>query len=168
MESRTVKIRGMVTLDDLDWELLRLLQEDARLGYRELGRHVGLTAPAVASRVRRLERHGVITGYSARVDPLAAGYAVEAFIHIESTGKLQSYGIATQAIADPYVLEDHRVAGQDDHILRVVAETIRDLEPFIDSLHDKGSSATSFIFSSPKRWAPVVQPGRSQDNRPSD
>ncbi|MFH5879404.1 Lrp/AsnC family transcriptional regulator [Arthrobacter sp. NA-172] len=162
----------MVTLDDLDWELLRLLQEDARLGYRELARHVGLSAPAVASRVRRLERHGVITGYSARVDPLAAGYAVEAFIHIESSGKRQSYGVAAQAIADPYVLEDHRVAGQDDHILRVVAETVRDLEPFIDSLHDKGSSATSFIFSSPKRWAPVVQPGtlkpESPDNRPSD
>lgn len=162
----------MVSLDDVDWEILRLLQNDARLGYRELGRHVGLTAPAVASRVRRLERHGVITGYSARVDPLAAGYAVEAFIHIESTGKRQSYGIATQAIADPYVLEDHRVAGQDDHILRVVAETIRDLEPFIVSLNDKGRSATSFIFSSPKRWAPVAQPGArepgSQDNRPGD
>ncbi len=152
-------MQSMVTLDNVDWELLRLLQDDARLGYRELARHVGLTAPAVASRVRRLERHGVITGYSARVDTTAAGYAVEAFIHVASTGKLQSYGIATQAIANPYVLEDHRVAGQDDHILRVVAETIRDLEPFIDSLHDKGSSATSFIFSSPKRWAPIVRPG---------
>lgn len=151
----------MLQLDELDWELLGLLQEDARLGYRELGRRVGLSAPSIASRVRRLEKNGVITGYSARVDPLAAGYAVEAFIHIASTGRNQSHGIAAQAISDPSVLEDHRVAGQDDHVLRVVAENIRDLEPFIDSLNAKGRPATSFIFSSPKRWAPIVQPGSS-------
>lgn len=153
----------MAHLDDMDWQLLELLQQDARLGYRELARRVGLTPPAVATRVKRLESTGVITGYSARVDPAAVGYGVEAFIHVASTGRRQSYTIAAHATADPRVLEDHRVAGQDDHVIRVVADSISALEPFIDALNENGRPTTSFIFSSPKRWAPITQPTPSAD-----
>lgn len=150
----------MVQLDDIDWQLLLALQEDARLGYRELGRQVHLTPPAVANRVRRLEESGVILGYSARVDPVAVGYGIEGFIHIASGGRRESYAIAAQAAAEPRVLEDHRVAGQSDHILRVVAESVTALEPFIDDLNDNGRPMTSVVFSSPKRWSPVPRPGR--------
>ncbi|WP_222423196.1 Lrp/AsnC family transcriptional regulator [Arthrobacter woluwensis] len=149
----------MIQLDDIDWQLLAALQEDARLGFRELGRMVHLTAPAVASRVRRLEEGGVILGYSARVDPAAVGYGVEGFIHIASNGRRQSYEIAAQAAAEPRVLEDHRVAGQSDHVLRIVAESLTSLEPFIDELNDNGRPATSVVFSSPKRWSPIPRPG---------
>jgi Lrp/AsnC family leucine-responsive transcriptional regulator len=149
----------MIQLDDVDWMILTALQEDARIGYRELGRQVALTPPAVANRVRRLEDAGVILGYSARVDPSAVGFGVEGFIHIASGGRKQSYAIAAQAAAEPRVLEDHRVAGQSDHILRVVAESLSDLEPFIDSLNDDGRPMTSLVFSSPKRWSPVPRPG---------
>lgn len=148
----------MVSLDDVDWQLLILLQEDARRGFRELGREVGLTPPAVANRVRRMERTGVIIGYSARINPLAAGYAVEAFIQVVSTGRRASHAVDIQAAADPCVLEDHRVAGQDDHVLRAVASSIGALEPFIDALNEHGRPTTSFIFSSPKRWAPLTPP----------
>jgi Lrp/AsnC family leucine-responsive transcriptional regulator len=55
-------------LDSTDWTILRELQRDARLSYNELGRRVGLSAPAAASRVRKLEDAGVITGYGARDD----------------------------------------------------------------------------------------------------
>jgi len=57
------------SLDSTDWKILRELQRDARLSYNELGRRVGLSAPAVAERVRKLEDAGVITGYGARIDP---------------------------------------------------------------------------------------------------
>src|SRR6266540_6366983 len=53
-------------LDSTDWKIVRELQQDARLSYNELGRRVGLSAPATAERVRRLEEAGVITGYSAQ------------------------------------------------------------------------------------------------------
>lgn len=149
----------MIQLDDIDWQILAVLQEDARVGYRELGRQVLLTPPAVANRVRRLEESGVIVGYSARVDPAAIGYSVEGFVHISSSGRRQSQAIAAQAAAEPRVLEDHRVAGQSDHILRVVAENLAALEPFIDTLNDNGQHMTSLVFSSPKRWSPVPRPG---------
>ena len=149
----------MVQLDDIDWQIIAALQEDARTGYRELGRQVVLTAPAVANRVRRLEEAGVILGYSARIDPAAVGYGVEGFIHIASGGRRQSHAIAAQAKAEPRVLEDHRVAGQSDHIIRVVAESLSALEPFIEALNDDGRPMTSLVFSSPKRWSPVPRPG---------
>lgn len=149
----------MAHLDEMDWQLLALLQEDARLGYRELARRVGLTPPAVATRVRRLESTGVIAGYHARVDPMKAGYGVEAFIHVASTGRRQSYTIAAHAAGDPLVLEDHRVAGQNDHVIRMVGTSISALEPFIDKLNENGRPTTSFVFSSPKRWSPVADPG---------
>jgi Lrp/AsnC family transcriptional regulator, leucine-responsive regulatory protein len=145
----------MMELDDTDWQILALLQEDARLGYREIGRRVALTAPAVANRVRRFEVGGVIQGYTARIDPAALGYTVEGFIHVSSTGRRQSYDIAARAAEEPRVLEDHRVAGQTDHVLRVVAKNLGDLEPFIDMVNEDGRPMTSLIFSSPKRWSPI-------------
>ena len=66
----------MANLDSTDWRLLGLLQQDACLGFRELARRIGLSPPAVAARVRRLESLQVITGYSARVDPAKAGWPV--------------------------------------------------------------------------------------------
>ncbi|WGP06207.1 Lrp/AsnC family transcriptional regulator [Bacillus subtilis] len=148
----------MADLDEIDWHLLELLQTDARTGFRELGRQVGLTPPAVASRVRRLESAGVIVGYSARVDPAMVGYPVEAFIHVASTGRRQSYAIANEASHEHRVLEDHRVAGQSDHVIRMVAESLSALEPFIDTINESGRPTTSLVFSSPKRWAPIRRP----------
>ncbi|MFD8378432.1 Lrp/AsnC family transcriptional regulator [Streptomyces sp. NPDC059679] len=151
----------MATLDPTDWHLLALLQNDARLGYRELARRVGLSPPAVAARVRRLESLQVITGYGARIDPVKAGWPVQAFIVLSTNGVRQSHQTAHIAQAAPHVLEDHRVTGADDHILRVVARDIGALEPLIDQLNELGKPATCFVLSSPKAWAPVPPPATS-------
>ncbi|MGA5454490.1 Lrp/AsnC family transcriptional regulator [Streptomyces umbrinus] len=148
----------MASLDSIDWQLLDLLQEDARFGYRELARRVGLSPPAVATRVRRLESLQVITGYSARVDPAKAGWPVQAFIVLSTTGIRQSHQVAHTARATPQILEDHRVTGTDDHILRIVTHEVGALEPLIDTLNELGKPATSFILSSPKEWGPLPSP----------
>src|ERR671926_1259051 len=69
-------------LDATNLRLLAELQADARLSVAELGRRVGLSPPAVAERLGRLERDGVITGYRAEVDPRALGLALSAVIRI--------------------------------------------------------------------------------------
>ena len=66
--------RSERALDDVDWRLLDLLQADGRLSFKELGRRINLSAPAVAERVRRLEEAGVITGYRATVNPASLGF----------------------------------------------------------------------------------------------
>jgi Lrp/AsnC family leucine-responsive transcriptional regulator len=101
-----------------------------------------MSPPAVAARVRRLENIGVITGYSARVDPMKAGYGVQAFVVVTTAGRRQSLELARMANAEPTVLEDHRVTGTDDHVLRVVAPQIGDLEPLIDDLNGLGKPST--------------------------
>lgn len=152
-------ISCMSPLDDIDHRLLALLQDDGRLGYRELGRAIGMSPPAVATRVRRLENRGVITGYGARVDPAAAGYGVQAFIVVTTAGRRQSLELARMARSRRTVLEDHRVTGGDDHVLRIVAPRIGDLDRLIDDLNGLGKPATSIVLSSPKPWAPVPPPG---------
>lgn len=148
----------MAMLDDVDWQLLGLLQADARIGYRELGRHVGLSAPAVAARVRRLENAGVITGYGARVDPARVGLPVQAYLALSTGGRRQSLQATQLAGQNPYVLEEHHITGTNDHLLKVVTTEIASLEPFIDALNDYGKPATSFVLSSPKPWSPVIAP----------
>jgi Lrp/AsnC family transcriptional regulator, leucine-responsive regulatory protein len=60
--------------------------------------------------------------------------------------------------AEPTVVEDHRVTGTDDHVLRVIAPRVVDLEPLIDELNGLGKPATLLVLSSPKSWAPCRDP----------
>ena len=69
-------------IDDTDWRILAELQLDGRLSYKELGRRIHLSAPAVAERVRRLEDAGVIVGYGAHVDASHAGLPLLAFLQL--------------------------------------------------------------------------------------
>ena len=82
-------MKTKVRLDDKDWQLLELLQENARTSFIDLARKVGLSAPAATERVRRLEEAGVIRGYRADVDPEKLGFPIAAIIRM-STGRLIS------------------------------------------------------------------------------
>ena len=71
---------GSKLLDDIGREILKILQEDGRISFNELGRKVGLSSPAVAERVRRMEEAGIILGYRAVVDQAQVGYPIMAYI----------------------------------------------------------------------------------------
>src|SRR5687767_10332598 len=71
-------------MDNVGWRILEELQADARINYVELGRRVGLTSPAVAERVRRMEDAGIITGYRVMVDPAKVGLPVTAIIRLRA------------------------------------------------------------------------------------
>jgi Lrp/AsnC family leucine-responsive transcriptional regulator len=140
-------------LDEIGWKLLLALQEDARLSFAELGRRVGLSLPAVAERVRRLEEAGLITGYHAKLDPHKLGASVAAFIRLRSTGDRYRQ---VQALARelPEVLECHHLTGGDAFIMKVVVSSIAHLEKLIGRLTPYGQTTTSIVLSSP-----VVKPG---------
>jgi Lrp/AsnC family leucine-responsive transcriptional regulator len=143
-------------LDDLGRRLLSELQANARLSYAELGRRVGLTAPAVAERMRRLEESGVITGYRTEIDPSKLGYPITAFVRVSING--DSTRLARFARELPEVLECHRVTGADCIVLKVVAASMDHLETMIDRLVPYGQPTTSIVFSSSVvgRAAPVL------------
>ena len=128
-----VAFESKPALDARDWQLLELLQKDARTGYAELGRQVGLSAPAAAERVKRLEDAGVIRGYRADVDPQRLGYAIEAVIRLRCDGSAcSSIGPALAEI--PEILDYRRLAGEDSGSLRVVAMSVSHLEAVLDRI----------------------------------
>jgi Lrp/AsnC family leucine-responsive transcriptional regulator len=136
-------------LDAVDWRLLELLQEDARLGYAELGRRVSLSAPAVAERVRRLEEEGVLTGYHADVDVAKLGFPMQAVIRIIASGKLADT-IFQQVRDIPEVLECHRVTGHDSHVVRAAIRSVEHLEDVLRRLAPhEGDTITSVILNTP-------------------
>ncbi len=142
MASRTQR-----PLDALDWRLLRELQQDARLSYNELARRVGLSSPAVAERVRRLEETGVIAGYRADVDPAKVGLPVTALVQMHcAPGKCL---LKTASAADfPEVLEVLKVSGPHCTVLKVVAADTAHLEALFERLGQHGELLTSMVWSS--------------------
>lgn len=114
----------------------------------ELGRRIGLSAPAVAERVQRLERAGVIRGYQAELDPAALGYPVAAVVRIRpAPGQLQR--IPEIARETPEVGECHRITGEDCYLLRLYLHSIDDLEEILDRFTPFGMTTTSIVHSTP-------------------
>jgi Lrp/AsnC family transcriptional regulator, leucine-responsive regulatory protein len=144
-------------LDAVNLQLLGELSRDGRLGIAELGRRIGMSAPAVADRVQRLERAGVITGYHAEIDPGAVGFPVSAVVRIRpSPGQLQR--IPEIARETPEVAECYRITGEDCYLMRLHLRAIDELEDVLDRFTPYGLTTTSIIHSSPvPRRGPPLQ-----------
>jgi Lrp/AsnC family leucine-responsive transcriptional regulator len=109
---------------------------------------VSLSSPAVAERVRRLERAGVITGYRAEIDPRMVGYPMTAIIRIKpAPGRLQR--IPEVAAELSQVSECHRITGEDCFYLKVYLRSIEELSGLLDRFLDYGETTTSIVNASP-------------------
>ena len=135
-----------IELDALDWQILGQLQADARLSYNELARRVHLSAPAIAERVRRLERENVITGYGAHVDPGRAGQSLLAFIELRCA--LGSCLLRTTSAEEfPEVAEIHKLSGEHCTILKARAASLAHLEGLIERIGTHGDIRTHIVLS---------------------
>ena len=146
-------------LDDVNLRILGELQADGRVGMAELGRRVGLSAPAVSERVQRLERAGAIRGYHAELDPAALGFPVAAVVRIRpSPGQLQR--IPEIARETPEIAECQRITGEDCYLLRLYLPSIDDLEEILDRFTPHGLTTTSIVHSTPvpRRGPPLAKP----------
>ena len=142
-------------LDATDLAVLAELQEDARLTFAELGRRVGLSAPAVAERVGRLERERVITAYRAEVDPRALGLGLTVVIRSRpSPGQLDN--VAGVARRTPEVVECRRVTGDDCFVMTAHVRDVEHLERVIDHFAVLGQTTTSIVQSAPVPRRPVA------------
>jgi Lrp/AsnC family transcriptional regulator, leucine-responsive regulatory protein len=135
-------------LDDTDLALLGELQSDARLSLAELGRRVGLSAPAVAERLQRLERDGVVRAYRAELDPAALGYGLSAVIRVRPAPR-QLHKVADVARGAGEVVECHRITGEDCYLIKAHVRSMTHLEELLDELAPFGQTTTSIIQSSP-------------------
>ena len=149
-------------LDDVGWRILAALQADARLSFSELGRRVGLSPPAAAERVRRLEDAGIITGYRAELDPEKLGFPVSAIIRVSAPE--QHFARLKALVAGLVeVREAHHVTGPDSLVLKVSAISVGHLEGVIEQLGRYGTPTTAVILSSPVRGRAVHEPAKPAD-----
>ena len=147
-----------ITLDDIDRKILNLLQRDARMTNVAIAAEVGLAAPSVFERVRKMEQRGVIRGYTAAVDPAALGKTLTAFIRL-TVAYDQKHGAGIQAISrDPDVLECYSVAGEDCFIIKTKVGTPGELEALINRIRSRITvlrSVTMIALSAIKEDGPI-------------
>ena len=135
-------------MDDIDLKLIELLQENARYSLKHLAKEVFLSTPAVSARILKLEDDGIITGYSAQLDPLKLGYNIKAFINLEMSPK-QKLEFYPFIAACPNVLECNCVTGKYSMLIKVAYHTTLELDSFIGDLQKYGHTETQIVFSTP-------------------
>ena len=145
--------RSQIGLDTTNIGLLQELEADARLSLAELGRRVGLSSPAVADRLERLEEAGVIRGYRAEIDPRALGYELAVVLRIRPAPR-ELKKVAELAQRTPEVVECHRITGDDCYLMKAHVRDVEHMEEVIDRFAIYGQTTTSIVQSSPV-------PGRS-------
>lgn len=135
-----------IRLDERDWDLLGLLQRDARASFSDLARELGMSAPAIAERVRRLEDAGVIRGYRADLDLPKLGLPVLAIVRLKYP--TSDYGPLDRVLKQrPELLECHHVTGEDCFVIKVACTSMEHLETVTGALGRIGSTTTSVVFS---------------------
>ncbi len=134
--------------DSVDWQILSELQRNARLPFAELGRRVGLSAPAVTERVRRLEDAGIITGYHAAVDLARIGRPIQAIIRLGNPGD-RTERLLELIREMPEVLDCHTITGDESFVVRVAVRSVDRLEHIIRILEPYATTTTSLVLSSP-------------------
>ena len=144
--------------DEIDWDILDALQKEGRIGYRELGRRVGLSAPAVAARIRKLEAAGIISGYKAVIDAEHVGLRVEAFVQLAVSGSVDADEQVIEAARGiPEILDVWRVTGRETYLLRVVVPVVHDLERVLRPLWQYGETTTGAVLSAPLEDRPITR-----------
>ena len=147
----------MEKTDRIDEQIIRTLQENARIPLKALAEKVFLSSPAVSARIERLEREGIITGYHASVDRLKLGYHITAFINleVETCQKQEFYPYIKKC---PNVLECSCVTGNYSMLIKVAFPSTMELDTFIGHLQHYGKTSTQIVFST------VVEPRGIQTN----
>jgi DNA-binding Lrp family transcriptional regulator len=141
-------------IDGIDERILRLLQENARRTFGDIGREVGLSAPAVKRRIDRLEATGVIRGYTALVDHAHLGQSVEAFAELRFAGSTRVDDIEDIALDVPEVHAIFTVAGDPDALAWIRVSDVQNLKRVIDRLRSSGKvtgTKTLMVLSSSVR-----------------
>jgi len=148
-----------VGMDSVNWQILALLQENARISFSEIGRRVGLTSTAVAERVRRLEDARIIRGYRVDVGADQLGYGLTVIIRV-SVRNGASAQFVRLVDGMPEILECHRVTGDDSYVLTALATSVHHLEQMLLRIRAIGQPATSVILSTVIQH-PVVRPAQT-------
>jgi len=143
-------------VDGLNWRILNCLQINARQSNTEIARQVGITSPAVAERIRKMEDAGIIEGYHAKVSYFEAGYQLKAIITVRAfMGRLKPFLEKIKSFSE--VLNCYRITGNENIVLEVVLNNQQHLEQFIDKLITYGETKTQIVLSNVIENNPIIK-----------
>lgn len=144
----------IIKLDMLNRKIIHALQQNARVSFAQLGRAIGLTPPAVAERVKKLEDTGLVLKYHTVVSYTQLGYQLKAMITLRAfVGKLKPFLEAVKTF--PEVVNCYRITGNENIMMEVVLRDQIHLEKFIDVLIQYGETRTHIILSEVVSSAPL-------------
>ena len=136
-------------MDATDRKLVKYLQENARYSLKQLSEKVHLSSPAVAARIEKLQREGIITGFHADINLDKIGYSILSFINVEMYSPKEKPALIQLIEGEPSVLECHIVSGSYTMLLKAAFQSTPDLERFISKLQRFGSTETHVVLSTP-------------------
>ncbi len=149
-------------IDSINWEILQCLQENARLSNAEIGRKIGLSSPAVAERIKKLEDYGILKGYKAEVSYKKTGYQLKAMITLKAfMGRLKPFMLKVTEFNE--VLNCYRITGNENIIIEVVLRDQIHLQEFIDRLITYGEVKTHIILSNLVENNPIIDQTQLDD-----
>ncbi len=156
----------MPITDEVDLQLLVLLQENGRVSQNDLAKSVGLSAPAVGERLRKLEERGVIRRFAAVLDPQALGHDITAFLFVGMAGSRHYPEFRSRVAALPQVQECHSVTGQGSHLLKIRVRNTAALERLLAEIQAwpgvQGTN-TSIVLSTLKETTTLPLPDPESD-----
>ncbi|WP_274307072.1 Lrp/AsnC family transcriptional regulator [Solibacillus daqui] len=131
-------------MDHIDYEILKKLQQNAKMSMKDVASHVHLSAPAVAERVKKLEEQHVIEGYQTKINLNKLDRSIVALILFKST---DCKNLAQFCHTHPDVIKCYRVAGEISYIAKVATNSVETLENFIDQAMPFGTPSTNIVLS---------------------
>ncbi len=123
-----------MTLDDIDLKIIRLLEMDGRLSHAAIGKEIGLTGPSVYARVQRMEREGIIRGYTTLLDAAKMGRGLVAFVRVSTNAPVEGQDIEEFISHEPQIAEAYDVDGEDSYILKIQTDTPQSLRDLLSQI----------------------------------
>ena len=157
-------------LDATDLSIVRLLRENARRSFQEIGSRVGLSAPAVKRRVDRLEQAGVIRGYGAVVDPGRLGWSTLALVELHCEGRMPGHAVEAAVRSHEGVVAAYTVAGAASAVLLVRAADTTHLEETLNRIREADGilrTQTSIVLSTLFERPFALAEGASEPDEPA-
>ena len=145
-----------MNIDKINWQILKHLQLNARISNTAIARDIGITSPAVAERIRKMEDTGIIQNYNTSLSPFEAGFQLKAIITLRAfMGKLKPFMEKVKTFSE--VLNCYRITGNENFVMEVVLKDQKHLEQFIDQLITYGETKTQIVLSHVVENAPIVK-----------
>lgn len=129
-----LKASKISALDPIDREILKVLEQECRLSFTDLSSRVSLSPNAVAERLRRLERAGIITGYHAQINVDALGFPLQAYIDVKMRSDTAAEGVEHALERIPGIVQLTLTTGRFDYTLRVACSDQADLVRLIEEI----------------------------------